>query len=162
MPISTTILGGIVIKASEVWETLCAFDLNKAQGIDGISSLDHVQLLSLPVDPQHHILPMEWQIHSITPIFKSGNRSYVNNYRPISLLCSTSKVLERIIHNKCIDFVSSKISPNQFGFLANRSSLQRLLILVDNAYKEIDRRSQVDIIYTDFKRLLTACPRQYC
>ena len=137
MPIPTATLVGIAIEASEA---LCALDLNKAQSIDCISPqllkscaaalttlLHHLFQLTL----NNHILPMEWQIHSITPYLSQGI------HRPISLLCSTSKALERIIHNKCIDFVSSKISTNQFGFLANRSCLQQLFILVGNAYKEM-------------------------
>lgn len=44
--------------------------------------------------------PTEWKVHSIAPIHKSGDRASVENYRPISLLSSTSKVLERLVHNK--------------------------------------------------------------
>jgi len=38
-------------------------------------------------------------IHQITPIHKSGDGSLVNNYRPISLLCTVSKVLDKIFYN---------------------------------------------------------------
>ena len=56
--------------------------------------LHHLFCLSL----SSHSIPEEWRIHQITPIHKSGDRSLVSNYRPISLLCSISKVLERIIY----------------------------------------------------------------
>ena len=45
-------------------------------------------------------LPKQWKIHQIVPVFKSGDRSSVKNYQPISLLCCISKVLDRIIHDK--------------------------------------------------------------
>uniref|UniRef100_A0A1X7U7W7 Reverse transcriptase domain-containing protein n=1 Tax=Amphimedon queenslandica TaxID=400682 RepID=A0A1X7U7W7_AMPQE len=41
-----------------------------------------------------------WKVHKITPIFKSGDRTSVVNYRPISLLSSVSKVLEKLIYDK--------------------------------------------------------------
>ena len=52
-----------------------------------------------------HTIPSEWKIHSITPIHKSGDKSLVSNYRPISLLCIISKVLERIIYNRLSKFL---------------------------------------------------------
>ena len=58
--------------------------------------LHHLFCLSL----SSHSISEEWRIHRITPIHKFGDRSLVSNYQPISLLCSISKVLERIIYNK--------------------------------------------------------------
>ena len=48
-------------------------------------------------------------------IFSSGDRSSVKNYRPISLLCSLSKVLERLVFDQMISFLSPIIT--QFGYL---------------------------------------------
>ena len=45
------------------------------------------------------VVPSERKLHIIPPIHKSGDKSKVNNYRPRSLLCSISKVLELIIFN---------------------------------------------------------------
>ena len=59
------------------------------------------------------------------------------NYRPISLLCSVSKVLERLIYDKIIDFVLPKISVAQFGFLRDRSCLQLLLLFLHNIHKDL-------------------------
>ena len=101
-------VGGVFILAS--------LDATKSMGIDGIgprvlkhcatalcAPLHHLFSLSL----SKHTLPEEWRIHLITPIFKSGDKSEVNNYRPISLLCSASKVLESLIYDKIIDFITS-------------------------------------------------------
>ena len=72
---------------------------------------------------QQSSLPHEWKIHCITPIFKSGDRTMVSNYRPISLLSIISKVLERIVYNNIIHFLEGSFSDSQFGFLPGRSSL---------------------------------------
>ena len=47
----------------------------------------------------------DWKVHLITPIYKSGDHSLVTNYRSISLLCSTSNVLEWLIFINIIDFL---------------------------------------------------------
>jgi len=50
-------------------------------------------------------LDCRWRIHEITPLPKKGDLSCVNNYRPISLLCIISKILESIIYEKIISFI---------------------------------------------------------
>ena len=92
-------------------------------------------------------LPLEWHTHLIKPIFKSGDKSLIKNYRPISLLCIVSKVLERIVYKKIIDFVYNTMSFFQFGFLKGRSTLQQMLLLF-NAILSSD--SQVDVITLTF------------
>lgn len=107
-------LSSIVCSESDVLEALYDLDPSKAKGIDGIGPnvLKHCALALY--QPLHHLfnkslvdhcLPTEWRIHNITPIFKSGDRACVSNYRPISLLCCASKVLERIIFKSTYGFL---------------------------------------------------------
>ena len=63
----------------------------------------------------HSCIPSEWKIHLITPLFKKGDPTSVTNYRPISLLCSISKVLERLIFNYVSDHIFPYLSDKQFG-----------------------------------------------
>ena len=99
-----------------------------------------------------HSIPEEWRIHRITPIHKSSDRSLVSNYQPISLLCSISKVLERIIYNHVLGFISCSISPSQFGFLRNRSTAQQLLTFLNCVHESLQAKTQSDVIYLDFRK----------
>jgi len=80
----------------------------------------------------------------VVPIYKTGDKTSVKNYRPISILSNIGKVLERIIFNKIINFVANKLSLFQFGAVKGRSPLQQLLLLLDNIYSS---NSQTDVIY---------------
>ena len=117
-----------------------SLDIHKAMGVDGIGPqilkycstviyklLHHLFSLSI----SQHYIPAQWKIHLLTPVFKSGDKAAVTNYRPISLLCSVSKLLERLVYNHLIDFIFSAISSSQFGFLPNRSTLQQLLTFLN-------------------------------
>jgi len=53
---------------------------------------------------------------SIT-LFKAGDKTSVKNYRSISLLSSISKVLERLVFNKIVTHLVSRLSPHQFDFI---------------------------------------------
>ena len=98
---------------------------------------------------RHATLPSSWKIHKVIPIFKAGDHCSVRNYRPISLLSNTSKVLERLIYNKIITHISKYISCSQFGFTKNCSTLQQMLIFLDYI---INSPSQTDVVYFDISK----------
>ena len=118
-PVNGVSISEITFSERDIYEVLAALDPNKAMGIDGIGpNVLKCCALSL-CGPIHHLfslcvhlhsIPAEWCLHCIIPIFKSGDKSLVYNYRPISLLCSISNVMERLIYNNIINHVSSSIS----------------------------------------------------
>ena len=98
---------------------------------------------------RYSIVPTGWKVHKIVPVFKAGNPSSVKNYRPISLLSSISKVLERLVFNKIISHVNTSISPLQFGFIEKSSTLQQMLLFIDSIF---NHPSQTDVIYLDISK----------
>ena len=83
----------------------------------------------------------------IVPVFKSSDKSGISNYRPISLLCSISKVLEKVIFNKIIEHISPKISTFQYGFLRGRSSIHKLLSTISLIVDSLDNNFGTDVIF---------------
>lgn len=159
LPLPT--LSAICISEYDVYTTLRPLDPSKSMGIDRIgpkllnycalalySPLHHLFLLSL----NNGKIPQEWKIHLITPIHKSGDKSKVKNYRLISLLCSVSKVLEKIVFDNIIISVTELITPNQFGFHQHHSTLHQLLKVIQNILESFSNNTQTDIIYLDYKK----------
>ena len=150
-------ISDIDISELDVFNTLKSLDPSKASGCDGISAKLLKKCAIALYQPLHHLfslslcqhyIPLEWRTHLIRPILKSGEREKVSNYRPISLLCVVSKVLERLVYNNIIDFVTSFISTTQFGFLKGHSSLQQLLIF----WNTVINTPLTDTIYLDFRK----------
>ena len=83
---------------------------------------------------------------------KSGSREQVTNYRPISLLCIVSKILERLVYNKVMPFLFNTFSTHQFGFLPKRSTIQQLLLVLNIIHKALHSNKGVDILYLDFRK----------
>ena len=134
-----------------------SLDVSKAMGYDSISPMVlkhcamalyqpiyHIFSLSL----SQHYLPLEWRTHMIKPVYKSGDRFSVRNYRPISLFCIVCKVLEKIVYDNIIEYVTQSTSVYQFGFLRGRSTLQQLLLF----FHKIFTSSQTDVVYLDFRK----------
>ena len=80
------------------------------------------------------------------------------NYRPISLLCSVSKVLEKLVYCGVIDFLSSRLSNSQFGFLPGRSCLQQLLTFYSDIFSSTSSKCQWDVIFLDFSKPFDSVP----
>ena len=135
---SRPVLSNIECTQEEVHRLLSTHKLNTASGPDGISSqmlrgtansttasITTLFNLSLKLST----VPDDWKRSRVTPIPKSGDTSNVSNFRPISLLSLISKVLERCIHNRVMDFLlrNKLLSDRQFGFRPKSSTQDALL-----------------------------------
>ena len=114
--------------------------------------------------PLHHlfitsinngIIPTEWNIHKIVSIYKSGDKMSVKNYRPISLLCNVSKVLEGLIYDRVISTVAGSIIPCQFRFQRIASTQQQLFIYF---HQLVTSLAETDTVYIDFRKAFDSVP----
>lgn len=96
------------------------------------------------------VFPDAWKRARITPVFKKGDYSMIENYRLISILSNFAKVFEQIIYKTIFYNVKPYISPYQHGFLPGRSTTSNLVTLVQYICKELDDHGQIDVIHTDF------------
>ncbi|KAG8433513.1 hypothetical protein GDO86_017703 [Hymenochirus boettgeri] len=92
-------------------------------------------------------VPLDWKKADVIPIFKKGSRSQPGNYRPVSLTSVVGKILESLIREHVVEYVSRTdiISSNQHGFRRNRSCQTNLLGFyeenVETFYISNNRRS---------------------
>ena len=86
-------------------------------------------------------LPLDWQKATVSPIFKTGNRSYHANYRPVSLTSITCKMLEHIIHINIIRHLDEYkvLNDEQHGLRRGRSCEAQLALSVNDLAKVLDR-----------------------
>ena len=149
-------LSSISTSVHDTWDPLVTLN-------DGIPPLILKYAATALVDPIHCLfnlcisqsyLSSEWCSHLITPVPKTGDRSNIENYQPISLLCSISKVLEKIIFDKVSDFISL----SQFGFIKNQSTVQKLLLYCDLLSNALHKHHQVDPVYLDIRKAFVTVP----
>ena len=98
---------------------------------------------------------MQWKDHCIIPIYKSGDKTLVNNYRLISLL---SKVLERIVYNQVMDHIHGIFTTHQFGFLTGKFAVQQLLVYISSLFEVKQLNSEMDVVYMDFRKAFDSVP----
>lgn len=96
--------------------------------------------------------PTTWKTSHITPIHKSGDKSNVKNYRPISVLSAIAKIFDRILYTYLQSKTSHLISIIQHGFTAGKSTVTNLLEYVTYLANNIMKGGRVDVIFMDLAK----------
>ena len=86
--------------------------------------------------------PRELKLARVIPIFKSGDKQDVSNYRPISILTFFANFFDR----------NDSIHENQFGFRKGHSTNHAIITLVDKITKSVDCGDIVINIFVDLKK----------
>ena len=99
-------------------------------------------------------VPSEWKYAKITPLFKKGLSTNMDNYRPISVLPVVSKVLERIVHHQLHSFLSEHKLLNlyQCGFRRNHSTELAAIAFLDYIRCGMDLGLLTGAVFIDLRK----------
>jgi len=140
-------------------------DINttKAAGIDNLSGRflkDGSKILSVPIAQicnlsiKLSLVPDACKVSKLKPLYKKGSKTEPKNYRPISLLPLISKVLEKVIHDQTMKFVTEKniLYKFQSGFRKFHSTDSCLSFLQDKIAKGFDSGLLTGMILIDLQK----------
>lgn len=79
--------------------------------------------------------PDAFKLATVIPLFKSGEKGEISNYRPISILPVFSKIFEKIMKNQITNYFEENklFNANQFGFRSKRSTAEAILSFIETA-----------------------------
>ena len=127
----------------EIHRSIADLKIGKASGIDELSAevlkisvsaiVPYLQKLINQTFSQGEF-PDCLKIAKVNPLFKSGSKTDVDNYRSISLPPVLSKVLEKIMYNRPIKFLDKNdiLYGKQFGFRSKHSTVDALIEITEN------------------------------
>ena len=156
-------LEDIDITIDDVYELLTKVNPTKSAGDDGIHPRVLKECASELATPIYMIfkqslkdgsVPDAWKRATITPIFKSEERSKAENYRPISITSQLGKLLEKHIRKQLMDYLTDNniLSEHQHGFCNKRSCMTNLLEALDEITELVDEGMCVDEVFLDFRK----------
>ena len=161
----------LTIREAGVLKLLNEIDPKKASGPDNIPCR-MLKILAAEISPvlcqlfnqsikQGHV-PQEWKEAKVTPVFKKGNVHLPENYRPVSLTCVCSKLLERIVcgHIRAHLDKHKILSTVQHGFRARHSCETQLLTTIQDLASSWDRKEQIDVAVLDFAKAFDTVPHR--
>ena len=100
------------------------------------------------------VFPQSLKLARVVPVHKGGSKTETSNYRPISLLTSFSKIYEKLMHNRIVDFMNSNNSfyEMQYGFRAGRSCEHAVLKAQSILLESLNKKQISLLLLIDFSK----------
>ena len=125
------------------------FKQKASNAADGVSTKLLTKTIDKIINPITHIInltfetgifPNDFKCAKVIPIFKAGDPSTLNNYRPISLLSSFSIFFEKAMYTKIMNFLveNNILYRHQYGFRAKHSTIHPVLHLLNHCAEAIN------------------------
>lgn len=136
---------------------------SRSEGMDHLSNYLLKQIASNIVIPLQYIFnlsfntghfPISLKTSKVIPLFKSGDKKLVTNYRPISLVSCLSKIMEKLILSRLIKFLENNhvLVPNQYGFRSKSSTEFAIVDVINFLSKNIESKQFSSGIFLDLSK----------
>ena len=98
-------------------------------------------------------VPLHWKASKVSPLYKGGKAYDMDNYRPISVLCISSKIFERTIQSQLCGFLEKNklLSPYQCGFRKRYSTELATISFSDSILRSMDQGMLTGSVFIDFE-----------
>jgi endonuclease/exonuclease/phosphatase family metal-dependent hydrolase len=120
---------------------------------DGIDFLAQPILQLMNLIYEQNEVPKQWKVSRIIPLHKKGPRTNIANYRPISNLCSTSKIFEKAILSRIMEIEKENnvdlTGARQHGYKKKKSTVTAALHLQAQIAKACDKKKYVAVASLD-------------
>jgi len=147
----------------EVIQIINSLDNSNACGIDKISNkllknivynVAHILAYLFNLSVETGVFPNELKSAVVIPLYKKGDRDKKENYRPISLLSSISKIFEKAMKKRIVAFliVNNFFNPKQFGFRSGLSTEDALLHFYSSIIKGLDDKKFSSALFIDITK----------
>ena len=151
------------ITVSEVKQIIVQLNSNKSTGLDGIGAnilkycSDYIiQPITFIINQSidQGVFPDSLKAAYISPIYKGGDKCNPNNYRPISILSTITKIFECHIAKQLQTYFKKTniIHETQSGFRQNHSCQTALINLVNSWLKDIDNGKMIGVVFLDLQK----------
>ena len=148
---------------SEVYNAQAGLKTGQSSGLDNIPSF-LLKIAAVVIAPtlsyfinlsfELGLFPESMKKAKIIPVFKTGDKLLMSNYRPISILSSFSKIFEKCIHKRLFSFFDKQkvLSPNQYGFRPGFNTTHAITDIVTTAYENMCNNHYTGLIFLDLKK----------
>ena len=147
----------------ELWGAISRMSGSRAVGVDGVPLFAIKKCFSVIGTHLLHLIncsivtevfPTAWKIARVIPIFKSGDRANVNNYRPISILSVLSKIAEKVVSTQLASYLVDNhiLSAVQYAYRPNHCTEDAVLDAVEWMSQKIDRGHVASLTTIDLSK----------
>ena len=100
------------------------------------------------------IVPEKLKTANVKPIYKKSDADVFSNYHPVSLLPCFSKILERLVFDRCVDYINTHeiLNEKQFGFRPKHLTCMAIAQLVDKVNTAVEKNETTIGIFLDLSK----------
>jgi hypothetical protein len=100
------------------------------------------------------IFPDKLKVAMVIPLYKSGEVNLIDNYRPVSLLASISKVVEKVVYTQLYNYMhlNKLLFDSQYGFRLDHSTELACLEFTDQIQHTLDTNKNAVTIFMDLSK----------
>lgn len=153
----------VKITGDEIRNIIASLNVNNSSGNELISSksikylqneLIHPLTFLINLSISKGIFPACLKIATIIPIYKNGPKNDISNYRPISLLTTLSKILEKVIKKQVLTFLDSNkiLSSTQYGFRENLGTSDAIANVTNTIIGKLDEGKKCLAVFIDLQK----------
>lgn len=119
---------------------------------DCVPAIMHALLSIFDTSLQSGVFPRAWKQAIVRPLPKTQSAKDPSQFRPISILCSPSKILERVAYDQIARYVSAKdlLDEKQSGFRKAHSTHTAVIKIVDDIRSGINDECVTLLVGIDF------------
>lgn len=98
--------------------------------------------------------PDSLKLARVIPLHKGGGREDPGNFRPISLLPTLSKIIERLVRGRMLSFLNANgvLSPVQYGFQSGMGTSDAVFSLLDDLYLQLNAGEAAAAVFCDLSK----------
>ena len=159
------------ITVDEITEAAKNLQSKTSTDVNGISSSFLKNVLVSILLPVQHIfnrslasgtVPLQFKQAKVIPVFKSGDPGNVDNYRPISLLCSFSKLFEKIMAKRLTTYIDDNniLNQFQFGFRKKHNTSHPMVHFLNKISTALNEKKYAIAIFCDLQKAFDTCNHQ--
>ena len=157
-------LDNISVSPKMVKKVVMSLDLSKASGSDYIPvvvlknsepELSYILAELFNKCLKESCFPDCWKVSSVVPVFKNVRQSSAaKSCHPVSLLSVVSKVFEKLVNNRIVDFLErcGLFFNFQYGFRSSRSTADLLTVVSDKFARAYDRSGATRVVAFDISK----------
>lgn len=151
------------VTENEIFNIIMELKNSNASGVDNISTNLIKKSVKFLVGPLTYLInlslsegifPSILKIAKVFPLHKKGDNTLPDNYRPVALLSSISKIVERVVFNRIINFAEkNKILSNaQHGFRKKYSTQTAILAFLEKIHENLNQNNKCAGLFMDLSK----------
>lgn len=163
VPVATNFMNFELVTEEEITGIIREFKNTYSAGDDEISISLIKKCTNIVTAPLTYIInnsltygvfPDRLKLALVTAVYKDGDSQCIENYRPLSILSTFGKVIERVVYNQILNYLNGHnyFCPNQHGFLKNKSADTAIFDYTNAIFEALEGNKLPLGIFLDFSK----------